>query len=74
MVHKLANIYKALRARHCAICIFMGFGAPNSRAAPGSAHSSYATGTAHLVSIEEIDEIKFKTDCIHFWVFLPTQI
>jgi len=52
----------------------MGFGAPNSRAAPGSAHSSYATGTAHLVSIEEIDEIKFKTDCIHFWVFLPTQI
>jgi len=48
MVHKLVNIYtKLLRASHCAIgYIFLwASGAPNSRAAPDSPHSSYATAS-----------------------------
>jgi len=51
MVHKLVNIqyigYKTLRASHCAIRILTGFGAPNSKAAPGSPHSSDATVRFH---------------------------
>jgi len=43
MVHRLVNIYRALRASHYVICILWASGAPSLRAAPGSAHSSYAT-------------------------------
>jgi len=35
MVHKLVNIYKALRASHCAIRIFMGFGVAKLKGRPG---------------------------------------
>jgi len=45
MVHKLVNIYTKLYERVTVHYVFLwASGAPNSRAAPGSPHSSYATG------------------------------
>jgi len=35
MVHKLVNIYKALRGIHCAISVFMCFGGAKLKGRPG---------------------------------------
>jgi len=44
MVHKLVNIYTKLLEPVTVQHVFLwASGAPNSRAAPGRAHSSYAT-------------------------------
>ena len=45
MVHKLVNIYSKLEEGFTVQYLFLcASGAPNSRAATGSPHSSYATG------------------------------
>ena len=53
MVHKLVNIVCIQNFKSqplCnTVCIFMGLGALNSRAAPGSPHSSYATELTQFV-------------------------
>jgi len=51
-------IYKALRVSRCAIRIFMGLGAPNSRAAPGSPHSSYATSPVSLLALSLLCDLR----------------
>jgi len=53
-VHKLVNIYTKLYEPVTAQYVFLwASGAPNSRAAPGSPHSSYATGCIHKVRKSE---------------------
>jgi len=41
-------------------------GAPNSRAAPGRPHSSYATGWVHQCPPWRLDWFKFRL-CCHYW-------